>query len=76
MIALDSPYEQARIHVALADAAARLGDAAGARHHREVALAVYDALGAPEARHVGLTLSRAPGDPDDPGGGSSPGVGQ
>jgi tetratricopeptide (TPR) repeat protein len=76
MTALDSPYEQARIHVALADAAARLEDAAGARHHREVALAVYDALGAPEARHVGLTLSRAPGDPDDPGGGSSPGVEQ
>jgi tetratricopeptide (TPR) repeat protein len=71
MTALDSPYEQARIHVALADVAAHLGDADGARHHRELALAVYDALGAPEAQRVRLTLPGAAGNADDSGGGSS-----
>jgi hypothetical protein len=76
MIALDSPYEQARIRVALADAAARLGDTDGTRRHLELALAVYDALRAPEAQQVRLALTGQEDGLTAPGPGSPPGTGQ
>jgi tetratricopeptide (TPR) repeat protein len=57
MTRLDSPYEQARIRVALAATARRLGDALGARQQLEAAHAFYLELGAPEAESVRLLLS-------------------
>ncbi len=57
MTSLETPrYEQARICVALADAAGLLGDPAEARGQLELALAVYNELGAPEADEVRLRL--------------------
>jgi hypothetical protein len=76
MIALESRYEQASIHLALADAAEQRANAGDARRHRELALVIYDALGLPEAEQVRRALSGPGHDADHPGPGSAPAAGQ